>query len=287
MSTFDVDKIPVALVDSLKENKCGAYVGAGLSQSVGLPSWTELLAELIDEADSLPHVSSDAISELRILLNKPDKHLLLASELKDLLDDNFRKFVQRKFDTECPDPGDIHASTLALPFKYLLTTNYDVLLEHAYSLKHQGRRLAPVFSYTDSMAAAMALWEGRFFIFKLHGDAQRTPDGIVLSELDYRNIIFRQQGFQSLLQTIFTSSTMLFIGASVTDPDLKLLLSFLHSAFHGGGPTHYALFPRDSITMAESKRWLSDYNIQMILYDPADDHAEVKSFLDGLALKLS
>jgi len=45
--SFEPNDIPVPLRDAYARRQCSMYVGAGLSQGAGLPSWQQLLEELI------------------------------------------------------------------------------------------------------------------------------------------------------------------------------------------------------------------------------------------------
>ncbi|WP_343570395.1 SIR2 family protein [Sphingobacterium sp.] len=275
---FNSSQIPSELIDSIKNGKGGIYVGAGLSQSVGLPSWKGLLEELIKLVESVSFKPNDDFIEgIRQLIEVPDKFLTAAQELKDFLQDDFRKFIIDRFADKCPAPGDVHKIIVRLPFKFILTTNYDTLIENAYVQEIQ--RQAKVYTFKDSADVAYDLWNGTSFILKAHGDANKAQQGIILTEKDYRQILFQERGYQSVLQSIFTTKTILFVGSSMTDPELKLLLSFIHSSFHGGGPTHYALISKESINPVEAESWRKNFNIRIIPYDPKDAHIEVFEFL--------
>lgn len=276
---FDETKIPQDLIDSFKKNKGGIFVGAGLSQSAGLPGWGDLLNELIDLAETVsfkPNV--DFINNCRSLAEDSNKFLLLAQELKDFLGDSFRKYVIKRFADDCPPPTPLHERLITYPYQFIVTTNYDTLLENAY-VKHFGRQ-AKVHSFKDSPDIAYDLWNERPFILKAHGDANKSQQGLILTEVDYRQILFQEKGYQSILQSLFTTKTVLFLGSSLTDPELKLLLSFIHSSFHNGGPTHYALISEESMNSVEADGWRKNFNIQIIPYNPRDNHIEVQDFVE-------
>lgn len=67
---------------------------------------------------------------------------------------------------------------------------------------------------------------------------------------------------------------------------MKLMLGYIHNIFHGGSPVHYALMNKEELTKVEIDRWRRDYNINIISYDPHDNHKEVEIFIDEiLAIK--
>ncbi|MFD0792069.1 SIR2 family protein [Mucilaginibacter litoreus] len=278
---FDPTKIPSDLIDSLQKHKAGVYVGAGLSQAVGLPGWGALLSELVQLSQTVSYQPNQKfIDDVNALIADPAKFLVAAQELKDFLQDDLRKYIINKFADKCPPPSDLHKLLIKLPFTFFITTNYDTLLENAYVLVNQ--KQAKVYTFKDSPDIAYDLWNGTQFILKAHGDANKAQQGIILTERDYRQILFQERGYQSILQSLFTTKTILFLGSSLSDPELKLLLSFIHSSFHGGGPTHYALISEDQMNSAEAESWRKNFNIKVIAYSPKDNHQEVFDFLTEL-----
>lgn len=276
---FDSRKIPNDLVEAFVQGKGGVFIGAGLSQRAGLPSWEGLLSELINLAERVSYKpDNDFIGSCNQLLSQPSKYLLLAQELKDFLQDSFRKYIIEKYADNCPAPTQDHLNIINYPYQFIITTNYDTLLENAF-VKVHGKQ-AKVHSFKDSPDIAYDLWNGRSFILKAHGDANKAQQGIILTEKDYRQILFQEKGYQSILQSLFTTKTILFLGSSLSDPELKLLLSFIHSSFHGGGPTHYALISENEINYIEAEGWRKNFNIQIIPYSPANNHEEVSEFID-------
>lgn len=67
---------------------------------------------------------------------------------------------------------------------------------------------------------------------------------------------------QSLLSAMFTMFTIVFVGASMADPEIKLLLSYIAHAFSPtSGPNHYALMSEEELTTVEKDRWLRDMKV--------------------------
>lgn len=132
---------------------------------------------------------------------------------------------------------------------------------------------AQVFPDTGEIQRRLARRE--FFILKAHGDASRLGNGIILTETDYREIIYRHRAYQSLLSAMFTMFTVVFVGASMTDAELKLLLNYISDAFATtSGPSHYALMTEEDITTVEKDRWMKDMKVNVIPVSKADNYAE-------------
>lgn len=78
-------------------------------------------------------------------------------------------------------------------------------------------------------------------------------------------------------------TTWRFIGASMTDPELRLLLNLILDAFATTfGPNHYALMTEEDITVVERDRWMKDMKVNVIPVSKADNYAEVTEFLREL-----
>lgn len=264
---------------AIEKESFGIYVGAGLSMGASMPSWEGLLNELIDIIDK-KNIVPDRIDEMRLLSKDPTKYLMLAEEIRDLIANDLEKLIRDRFEDKGKVPTETHASLVKIKSKFIITTNYDTLIEKAL-VKEFTNYFPTVYTYKDSSSINYSLWNNDHFVLKAHGDA-KTPKEIVLTEKDYRNIIYNQSGYQSILHAIFSTNSILFVGISLNDPELLLLLGYIHNIFHGGSPMHYALISKDRITETEKARWRKDFNIECITYNPRDNHIEVLEFLNKI-----
>lgn len=280
MGAFNINTIPSELFDHFKNKKASFFIGAGLSRGVGLPDWPTLLCELIDRAEAVIANSQDYAKECRELIKNSDAFLTVAQELREKLGkDEFNKYIRERFVDNRPEPNDVFKEIVSFPYNYIVTTNYDYLIEDAYAFVH--RKTPKIYTYKQAQAMADNIWNGYPFILKAHGDADE-PDKIILTEKDYRNLIHAEVGYKSILQVLFTTNSILFLGTSLTDPELKLLLGFLRHSYHEGGPKHYALMDESRLTGITAERWRKDYGINIIKYDPSNNHEQVLQFLKSL-----
>lgn len=272
--------IPTGLIASVKENKCAIFIGAGLSIRAGYPSWKALLEQLIAKAAEQERSTPDTAKELKEHLKNPSDYLMVAEELSDKMDRIFFREELAHIFAEHRPPTKAHCTIATIPFSLAITTNYDRLLENAYAQVHQ--KIPDTYTYEDARDFADRLWSGTFFILKAHGTANRR-DSMVITERDYRTIINRALGYRAIITSIFTTKTVLFLGVSFSDPETRLLLSFLHDAFYGSAPKHYALVPRPYMSNTAANRWYKDFRIHCIQYNPSDGtHPEIDVFLDEL-----
>ena len=272
--------IPQELIDSFNKGRCAIFIGAGLSIAAGLPSWRSLIEELITLAKEKANLSSKRINNLRSLLSKESKFLLLAEELREVLPNEINKYIIERFEDSNIKPTNTHLKLMRLPYRFLITTNYDSLLEKAFVQVKKEDYTS--FTYEDPASINYAIHTGKEFILKAHGDAKKAPQNIIFTEKDYRKILYRERGYQSILEVIFSTFNVLFLGVSFNDPEINLLLGYIHNIFHGGAPEHYALMKSDDVTEVELDRWRKDFKINVIPYSPKNKHIEIDKFLDTL-----
>jgi SIR2-like domain len=122
-------------------------------------------------------------------------------------------------------------------------------------------------------------------VLEVHGDIDRK-DTVVLSERDYRDLVYRSPGYRAALNTLFITRTVLFVGAGLTDPDITLVLESVSESFGGKGPRHYALLPRREAGDAESDHWRDFFGIRLLQYSASKGHPELDEFLDQLRNKV-
>lgn len=271
------------LKEALAENRASIFVGAGASVDSGLPTWAGLLGEMINEVESQPGCDTSFISDARMLLTDKAKWTLLAQILKREMGFHFGDFIGRRFADKTTKPNDVHKAIVETPWKTIVTTNYDRLLEKSFIEIGGDDADIPTLTYSSASKIASSYCRNNRFILKAHGDAKVDPERVIMTEADYRHLVHRELGYQSILQTIFTTNSFLFVGSSVSDPDLHLLLGFLHSAFHGNTPVNYALLPENERLSAEDKLLFSDFKIHTVTIDPKNRANDIKSFLQALS----
>src|ERR1700722_13081294 len=244
---FDPKRLPDSLIEAYREKRCVALVGAGASRAAGLPLWSELLTKMIDEAKRHRIINEPKAREYRKLVKRPEKYLMLATGLKEELGTAyFEPFIRKMFLAPKPKPTKIHDALVeANRLQLIVTTNYDTILERRY---REVDADVAVCTFLDVGEVQSRMSKRQFFILKAHGDASKAGRGIILTDMDYRRILYRERAYQSLLSSIFTMFTVVFIGASMTDPEVTLLLHYIADSFSpGSGPLHYAVMAKEEI----------------------------------------
>lgn len=279
--TFDVNRLPGNLVQAYSENRCALFVGAGASQAAGYPGWSDFLSILIDRCVGENRLTDEEAEGYRALVGEAGKQLALASALKDKLGDVWDQIISEMFYDDPKQPADVHTLLPKLDkLSMVITTNYDTLLEDTYG-KSWDRRPS-VLTFRDGGEMRRLMLQRKFFILKAHGDAAKPGNGIILTTSDYRQLS-RERAYQSLLASIFTLNTVFFVGVSLNDPELMVLLDYLADTFEPGArPIHYALIAEEEINPVEQERWLKDYLVQIIPISSENNFAEVPGAIEAL-----
>jgi hypothetical protein len=214
------------------------------------------------------------------------KYLMAAQALKSILppDEMDREITERFYPTDAK-PGQIHKSIFKLGAPLIITTNYDLLLEDAYA--EEFRKSIVPLTYKDSYQIQTLLQNhhlghDRPSIFKIHGSASR-PSETILSELDYRILLYREPGYRLVLSSIFVMKVVLMLGFSFEDPELRLLMESMRDASKYRAQPDYILLASGKKRSIELRRWREDFGLEAIQYDASPDHREVLELVEHLA----
>ncbi len=201
-----------ALLHAMRNDECVLFVGAGLSAGTGLKSYFELIKQM----------ASDLGEELG---NKDQQSYLdLAQWFREHSPGEMGNLIAHLFGSRntISRPSLSHYLLLSVAVRYVITTNYDDLLERTLI----ALRRFPVKVITDAEIAKTGRKDGAFVI-KMHGDAihckgkDDAEDGIVVSRDDYDQFFTRKPMMASLLEGLLLNKTFLFVGYSLRDPDFR------------------------------------------------------------------
>ncbi|MEB0114276.1 SIR2 family protein [Variovorax sp. RTB1] len=277
---FNPGMIPPNLKKAYEDERVVFLVGAGPSMGAGLPSWVELLELMIQEGERNNVITPERAVEYRGLKGDANKYLLLASGLKRDLGHNFQRFMEQIFVASKPRTTAFHKALVALDkTQFVVTTNYDTLIEKAFRTIDED---LSVCTYQEVGEIQRRLSNKEFFVLKAHGDASKPGNGLILTDADYRSLMYQHRGYQSLLITIFTVFTVVIVGASLSDPETKLLLNYIADAFPGASPNHFALMSKEDVTGVEKDHWYAEFNVQFVPLSKDNDYSETTEFLQAL-----
>jgi hypothetical protein len=268
---------PSALVTELAERRCIIFMGAGVSMGSvaedGVrhpPSWGDFLeraVELIQNEGDKKHAFA--------LINKY-QYLDAAEIIADRSNPaDFTDYLRNTFVRPRFLPSDLHKIILEIDPKIIITTNYDEIYDH-YCISGQAESGYNICRYYDRFAVENIRSRIRLVI-KAHGCVS-DPTKIVLSRSSYYRAKRDYPGFYQLLDALFLTHTLLFVGAGLTDPDIQLVLENANLSVPSAHP-HYALVERtrhESIKAAIKKT----HNVELIEYRKRKHDSALKAMGD-------
>lgn len=181
------------------------FLGAGTSNDFN-PKWNELIVRMEKELDTSKLNSNDSNYFLDVaqLFEKKFGRQGLCNFLKD----NFKisKFIDSK------GTSDLMLMGNAFPITY--TTNFDNVYESM--MKKYKRPINVICSANDLHLKGTASKT----LIKFHGDYNH-PSDLVITKEDYNKRISVQNGLDIMLLSHLMTNSLLFVGYSFRDPDLK------------------------------------------------------------------
>lgn len=279
------------LKNALNSNQMILVCGAGVSIDSSLPSWEQLMISILGEAITrFPDKIHNKEEDVKTLLSKmPQSNLIIGKYLRLILKDEFDKVLQhslysyynKKMGSENPNNFDetnmLKAiSALARPNRLgrhldsIISFNFDDLIERTLSkhnIKHSSIWKEGQVPEVDALP-----------IYHVHGFLPNKEiidmPNLVFSEDAYHSQFIDPYSWQNLIQlNAFSKNTCLFIGLSLSDPNLRRLLDI--SSRRNGRRQHYIvvkrftsntddlitlLFDMDASSLGLNVIWCDDYD---------------------------
>jgi hypothetical protein len=191
------------------------FMGAGVSASAGLPTWSQLLDDLAAEA-GFTEAERRGLEALTPL----DRAQLVAKRLGPRPDD-VGQAIQRRLD--CGGAVALsHGLVAGLPVREFITTNYDDCFERACAAIHRDVARLP---YVPASGAHR-------WLLKMHGCVS-VPADIVLTWEDYARYAQRSAALAGIVQAMLMTKHMLFVGFSLDDENFRRIVDDVRRALAG------------------------------------------------------
>ena len=297
------------LIDLVASGEAVLIVGAGSSARVDYVTWGGLLEKLEDLANECGE-GLDRTRKGDALAYAEDIKSHIIKEMNSL--GRYYALLQNLFSPKDPPFTDFHTKLVALPFRGILTTNYDTVLEAA--LGNIERHTAYDNSLVIDENSAGRVHE---FLMAMNNDKRMTrriahlhgkfdtPSSIILSIEDYysayglRLPTDQPQGdsewtlHRKLLWAVLATRRVVFIGFSMEDPYFNEMLETVSTdLWRWDKSIHFAIMSISS-TNAENSKIKADglrreYGVDTIFYEDSDEdsanlHQELDRILDEIS----
>lgn len=237
------------LREALRRGRLTLVCGAGASVEAGIPTWGDLLFRLLESM--MERISTDYSLNLGSKAAGEFQHrngassLILGKYLKNNLGNDFETEVRDALYVTKPVHSQLIESIVQLsrpqrdgrPLDSIITFNFDGLIEE--SLTANAIPNKPIFS------EAINHDSNEIPVYHVHGYLPRTgpipPDtDLVFSEDAYHTQFIDPFSWSNLIQlNKLTQNTCLFVGISLTDPNMRRLLDVAWRKNPDKTLTHY------------------------------------------------
>lgn len=291
------------LIELVASGEAILIVGAGSSVRVDYPDWPGLLKELED-------LASRWIDDFKVNEEKrKNDPLVYAEELKSYIGnatgdlERYYALLERLFESKYPPCTDFHKKLVSLPFRGILTTNYDIVLEAALNEARQpstpdnslivNRDSA---GQVDKFLRGLSDASTPRRIAHLHGRYDH-PKNIILSSNDYQKaygiVVDKdiselklpsanqvQIGSEwtlhrKLLWAVLATRRVVFVGFSMEDPYFeKMLETVSNDLWRWDKSIHFAIMSISSKgaenSKVEAESLKNKYGVGTVFYEDND-----------------
>jgi hypothetical protein len=267
---------PPELIDDIARRRCVLFLGAGVSKNSSNAKgerpkdWKEFLAAAAALLKDPRHAA--AVNEC---ISQGD--LLTGCELlkKFLRGDRFTSYLLEEYSNKAFKPVPIHDHIIALDSRIVMTTNFDKLYENRANQVQQNTILVKTYYDQD---VADSLRRAERTVVKVHG----TIDSVIktiFTRKEYALARTQFSPFYRIVEALFLTHTFVFLGASMRDPDMQLLLEDYNYRFTGTRP-HFMVMPKDDKVAPILEVIEESMNVRPLIYDPIDNHRELSESLE-------
>ena len=216
------------IIELIRKSEVALFIGSGFSLKAGAPSGEDLCNTLYN---ALP----DTIKE-----EKSIRFEYTLQNLSETYETHYGRealinLLKNTFNFEPKDTTDQKQLASIPQFKHIITTNYDTLIEDAYSSNCIVIATSTDLSKIDSRKPV---------IYKIHGDFSH-PKNIVITKDDYSRLYEKKQ--ENLIwdstRVLFSHHNILFIGYSLSDPNIKTLVKYVKERMGEAAKQLFVLVP--------------------------------------------
>lgn len=263
-----IDELAVAI----KNKKAILFAGSGVSKNLGLPDYSEMMNQIAEKLEYDP--GEFAAWGDHDFLTLAEYYFLKKGSLGELRSWMDRMWHSPKIKLE---NSDIHKMIIELDFPLIYTTNFDRWLEHAYD--HYKKPYTKITNVAD----ITQIESGRTQIIKFHGDFD-DDSSIVLTESSFFNRLDFETSLDIKLRSDSLEKSVLFIGYSLSDINIRYMLYKLHNQWKISNYEH--LRPKSYIFLTEhnpiKETLLEERGIIPLVYENEDPGEALHCFLTDL-----
>lgn len=266
---------PEKLQHDVARRRCIAFLGSGVSRRSVAPDgtrpplWREFLESALDRCGGTK-------AEIKRLLKGGD-YLGACQLIKSRMGDHdWHDLLEEKFHNPAFAPDAIHQAVFDLDLPIVATTNIDIIYDRFLIANYDGATTIKPY-HDDSIGRYVKGDASTRLVIKVHGSVDNLEKTVFTRE-EYASARDKHSKFYELLAALISTQTFLFMGYSLADPDVNLLLEDNARRFRSPRP-HY-LLTSDRASNDMIRLFEKNYSIKVLRYNPSDHH---KALVDSVA----
>lgn len=265
---IDYEELCQEIKRKLNDDKLILFIGAGVPASLKLPTWSELIEKIAGDMGYEPEL----FKQYGDYLSLAEYYRLNKGKLNELTE-----WMKRSWNVsdETVKKSAIYRYIVQTKCRLVYTTNYDHILEKAFKLhKKKYKTVIGVNDFTETGGDITQ-------IIKFHGDYIKTRS-LVLAECDYFERLNFESPLDIKLRSDMLTKSVLFIGYSLSDINIRLLIYRLNALWKGRSknkPVSYIFLPTPN--PIQEKIFLSR-GIIPIVGEEVDRSKSLETFLEKI-----
>lgn len=279
------------LIALLRTGQSYAMTGSGVSVWAGYRTWRQVIDRL---AAAVTQRRGNEVDTDAIVRNHQD--LLFCAQVlgRELSSEDFTEFVRQEFGPNGKPPHDLLYRLAQMPFKHILTLNFELSLERAHA--EVGSECGTIsccdHGAVSRFVASTDPQEHPRQIVHLHGIYTDPIQTIVLTEDAFRQLYHENNLFKHFLWLLAATKRMIFFGFGFGDKDFLDAMREAARDVRENGNRHFAIV---SIKPAQEdgpiRQFLNErYLVEPIFYelvqDGDDPHAGFPPLINGISHEL-
>lgn len=239
-----------------EEDRLAIFIGAGVSKSsdtdyIRLPSWGDLIVELKSDLAITDELDYLKLAQLYYL---------------EFGEQTYNQKLKKYFPEDII-PSSLHSTILKINPKVIITTNWDCIIENA--IEQEGYLYDTICTDKDLVKSTS---QNKFI--KIHGDFKNH--NIVFKEDDYLNYSRNFPLIENYIKSIFSTHTVLFLGYSYNDINLKHIMKWMQSHSTSAPPMYLVSFYENK----PQESYLKNHGITTLVLDSDGELNSDAVFLD-------
>ena len=299
--SISLEEAKTELEGLLAKNKLCIFAGSGISVPAPscLPTWDQFVDKYIDICREVNEMADRTMKFEEILADAPRYKTKSAVNTLTVLKDKIRYCKKHGMSTTIYDDmmnelfmgreiNEYHKTIVNTRYQYILTTNYDTLLDKAARLQKHYDLLKRSYSYKDLQKISEAIYTGEPAIIHIHGIATEVVlEDFILTADDYKQIRDKNKGLRTLLNILFMNYSMLMVGYGASDPHLEDVIEDINLSFGWFNtddilnlPMYYLVIKKDKVSPIFDQ--LKNRNrTRIIAVDKHEDALELLKYLQS------